>query len=555
MAKITLKLQELAQKLGKSITDIAEETGLNRNTVTALYHNKVDGIKFETLIKLCDVYNLSIIDLLELKTEITKEIKPIEYYKQEGEVIPFTGWFFGLEAGCLNSTYFNGSYGEANAYFKGNYTEAFWPIKNINELAIEVYEKYSKPSELKVFFAAYAKTAIELENQYFANDEKAFLRLSKGEFKKAFSRLQMAYADFWQMSMFIDAFDAGFDQQKIKEIAEQYHFTLEEISLLSTPAEMTFNNERLLALYELVIQFKRQKKTISVVEFVKTNTDAIAYRKKFDYYKSNYSFVKHITVEEQAEEIAHWLKNDSEFKTVYSELKNYTSSRQIKTKKLLKKHKLSESPLYFFQILTYWREHRKKANLMGIHLAFSVLAYLEEQSGIKLEYLKYINPDEVDAVLSGSITQEILEKRYNEGLFVTFNKEGYKMVLGKEAESLKSQYEGVIETGHDKVLYGQVASQGYARGVARIILNQSDFDKFKEGEILVTSMTRPEYLPIMKIAAAFVTNEGGITCHAAIVARELNKPCVIGTKSATQVIKDGDLIEVRANHGTVRILS
>ena len=101
---------------------------------------------------------------------------------------------------------------------------------------------------------------------------------------------------------------------------------------------------------------------------------------------------------------------------------------------------------------------------------------------------------------------------------------------------------------------GQTASQGYAKGVARIILTQDDFGRFGEGEILVTSMTRPEFVPLMKKAAAIVTNEGGITCHAAIVSRELGKPCVIGTKNATKIIKDGDLVEVRANHATVRIL-
>ena len=67
-------------------------------------------------------------------------------------------------------------------------------------------------------------------------------------------------------------------------------------------------------------------------------------------------------------------------------------------------------------------------------------------------------------------------------------------------------------------------------------------------------MTRPEYLPAMKKAAAFITDEGGITCHAAIIAREMKKPCIIGTKIATQVLKDGDMVEVKANHGLVIIL-
>jgi pyruvate,water dikinase len=67
-------------------------------------------------------------------------------------------------------------------------------------------------------------------------------------------------------------------------------------------------------------------------------------------------------------------------------------------------------------------------------------------------------------------------------------------------------------------------------------------------------MTTPNYLIAMKRAVAFVTDEGGITCHAAIVAREMQKPCIIGTKIATQVLKDGDLVEVDANKGIVKII-
>jgi pyruvate,water dikinase len=74
----------------------------------------------------------------------------------------------------------------------------------------------------------------------------------------------------------------------------------------------------------------------------------------------------------------------------------------------------------------------------------------------------------------------------------------------------------------------------------------------QEGDILVANATDPNVLPAMKKAAAIVTNTGGITCHAAIVSRELNIPCVVGTRIATKVFHDGELVEVRAHHGLVR---
>ena len=101
---------------------------------------------------------------------------------------------------------------------------------------------------------------------------------------------------------------------------------------------------------------------------------------------------------------------------------------------------------------------------------------------------------------------------------------------------------------------GQVAFRGKIIGSVCVVMRDQDSVKFKKGDILVASMTRPEFVPLMKIASAFITDEGGITCHAAIVARELKKPCIIGTKIATQVLKDGDLVEVDAEKGIVIIL-
>jgi phosphohistidine swiveling domain-containing protein len=101
---------------------------------------------------------------------------------------------------------------------------------------------------------------------------------------------------------------------------------------------------------------------------------------------------------------------------------------------------------------------------------------------------------------------------------------------------------------------GNIAYKGVVRGIVKIVKNISELDKVKKGDILVTPMTFPSFIAAMNIASAFVTDEGGITCHAAIIAREMHKPCIIGTKIATKILKDGDLIEVDADKGIVKIL-
>ncbi len=112
-----------------------------------------------------------------------------------------------------------------------------------------------------------------------------------------------------------------------------------------------------------------------------------------------------------------------------------------------------------------------------------------------------------------------------------------------------------------KLLKGQPANPGKAVGPAKVILEKLDhldpkeLEKVKEGDILVASSTCPDMLPAMKKAAAFVTDVGGILSHAAIVSREFNVPCVVGTKIATKVLEDGDVVEIDADKGVVRIIS
>lgn len=107
-------------------------------------------------------------------------------------------------------------------------------------------------------------------------------------------------------------------------------------------------------------------------------------------------------------------------------------------------------------------------------------------------------------------------------------------------------------------LSGRTACPGKVSGKVCKIMNISELGKMQEGSILVTTMTSPEYVPAMAKAKAIVTDEGGMACHAAIVAREFGIPCIVGTRKATSVLSDGDEIEVdagRSGEGTISKLN
>jgi len=101
---------------------------------------------------------------------------------------------------------------------------------------------------------------------------------------------------------------------------------------------------------------------------------------------------------------------------------------------------------------------------------------------------------------------------------------------------------------------GQVACGGKAVGRAKILKQIDEIYKVNHGDVVVSPMTSPELMPALRRCVAIVTNFGGITCHAAIISREFEIPCIVGTKNATEIINDNDLVEVDANSGIVKVI-
>ncbi len=164
----------------------------------------------------------------------------------------------------------------------------------------------------------------------------------------------------------------------------------------------------------------------------------------------------------------------------------------------------------------------------------------------------FLTPNEIVESLKNQklvVSKHEVRRRQSGIMFGLLN--GKKFILsGSGVEKYRPCFEE-LPLGQDYI-EGTVACHGSAQGFVRIIRSQKDFSQFKSGEVLVTSMTTPDFVVIMKKATAIVTDEGGLSCHAAIVSREMGKPCIIGTKIATKILHDGDFVEVDGEQGMVR---
>ena len=183
------------------------------------------------------------------------------------------------------------------------------------------------------------------------------------------------------------------------------------------------------------------------------------------------------------------------------------------------------------------------------------LHFLQKEAAHRLHVpwktLYFASFDEILDALDGAPLPNLVARRKSCAIIIRNGR--MSATTGKQ---VSAWYHAQFETNRDRTasLRGTRASGGIVRGRAVILLDPKDSTKIRNGDILITQMTTPEYVQAMKRAAAFVTDEGGLTSHAAIVARELHKPCVVGTKHATRAFKDGDRVEVDAERGIVRKL-
>jgi phosphohistidine swiveling domain-containing protein len=141
---------------------------------------------------------------------------------------------------------------------------------------------------------------------------------------------------------------------------------------------------------------------------------------------------------------------------------------------------------------------------------------------------------------------ETIESRVTFGLHF----EDYSQKLGELYKDFTVHIDET--TANENTIHGRGASAGVARGVVKII--NSANDDFPDGAVLVTKMTTPDLVALMKRAAAIITDQGGILSHAAIVARELGVPCVVGTGNATQILRDNQTVEINGTRGVITLI-
>jgi phosphoenolpyruvate synthase/pyruvate phosphate dikinase len=241
----------------------------------------------------------------------------------------------------------------------------------------------------------------------------------------------------------------------------------------------------------------------------------------------------------------------------------YNSSQKVKPTiyssakllKLLKPDKLQKKFLDIAPYIVFFKDWRDDARrFQAYHWSF-FFDLLGQKFNVERDNIGYLTLNEMEKILRTEKLDSNIIKKRKEGCVITLAEKGLSI---RVLDGVPPRYEDIAreveQREQEKVVRGKIAQMGIVRGTVKVLRSYHDIKRVQEGDILVANTTHPNYLPAMQKAAAFVTNEGGMISHASIIARELRRPCIVGTSNATKVLMDGDFVEVNADIGIVRLL-
>ncbi|MDP3244557.1 MAG: PEP-utilizing enzyme [bacterium] len=484
--------------------------------------------------------------------KIKKLYSKMSWYKQGAAVRPFYigyPWESCVAGFTVEGKQVNFNYMPFGVYLKNGFFDVYFPRENMERVA-DFYYSHEKrnPGFAVALKKRWQKIEVANLRQIIREIEHTDLgALSNKRLIALFKRFTSVYVSFWKEAIFLDAFDVMSDiilEKALKK--EKKQVKEDDINLLISSEKFSWLQKEKEELLKLAKQIKNQANLIE-----KLKTHAAAYH----WIYNDYAVIRNLDWKFFLAEIKKLRKSKKlyqEEKHALDLVKNIAQRRR----KLIKKLKLSPyfvMTVNFLVTLAGWRDWRKACNQMANGALLKFTQEFNRRTGFSKDEIEYLWWWEVPRIfqMKKQDLKQALARR--QGLFSIGDlKRRDRVFLGKEAREL-AQFMQRLLAG-EKNLSGRPAFHGLVRGRVKIIRTQNDFYKMKKGDILVAPNTRPEYVPIMKIAAAIISVEGGLTCHSAIISRELKIPAIVGVQGAIAALKDGDLVEVDANKGIVKRL-
>ncbi len=432
-----------------------------------------------------------------------------------------------------------------------DYLHWFYNVEDMTRLRKQLVEKLnSDPDFLENHEKQWREYVKTFEQTCKKIDNTNLQELSDKELYNLYKEHYDAYVQEYALAMgLIESFSMQVDsffRPMLEKVLENTNHDFNTVySLLLSPVDSSFINQDFKGRLQIMKAIKENKPEV--------NEMLEKHAKKFHWVENNYAKVKVLDSNYFKEKINNEMKlkidPDLELKNIDEEFENIKTKKQALISELNLSQEM-QNIIKATEVFAIMQDDRKKCVLISNYYQKLFLKEMANRLNLEEKYMDYtIFPELEEIFLNKNFNKEILNKRKKASVSIeTLDSLGifegdlaleiFNKVFNKEIE--------------DKEIKGMCASQGKIKGIVKIIRKTHDLASVNKGEILVTSMTRPDMIIAMEKAAGIITDEGGVTCHAAVISRELNIPCIIGTKTATEILKNGDYIELDADNGIVR---
>lgn len=371
-------------------------------------------------------------------------------------------------------------------------------------------------------------------------------KLFNKDFYQLFEKFYIQYILVGSLAYLTDCFMSTGEKDWLEEQIGKEVKDKNKLRTLTSPVHLSFTLEAEYQLLKAAVDLSKGKNINEKLKELEHN---------FHWIQNNYHNVHYVTEKEFNEKVKKIIAEHSDIEFLLKEKEEHLTKIKIEREEVVNSLGLSDhtrNVLKIARLFTKWKDVRKSGVYIGMYYFDLFLEEVAKRTDYNKEELTFAVFNEIQGILNGDNIHEELAKRKKQCFFAVTT-EGYFICGEKDAEKYfaltkQASNQNITE------LRGVVACTGYACGRVRIIRKTSEMKDFQTGEILVTNQTTPEFVPIIKKAAAIITEQGGITSHAAIVSRELKVPCIIGTKIATTALMNGENVEVDANNGIIRRL-
>jgi len=454
-------------------------------------------------------------------------------------------WF--MDAFADFPDYFDGSWPDCIAYMKDRKNTCIVSYEGLRQVGAHLFNKYVlDKKEDKRVFSFWKKTTEQTEN--FVEKVRDLSKLNSQELALLLKEWDSLHKNFWCYGFIPELSNWGAEQMLKEEVNRLYPGNVAEImEALAAPEDLSFFKIE-------EIDFLK----IKLIKDRKKQQDAIkAHQQKYFWLHNSYGHCEVLEEDYFREELGKISEQEAQAKL--KEIEEYPKKVKEKKAAVIRKYKIPADIRNIASNLCYtiwWQDLRKKYIFISNHIILLFAKELAKRNKISLEDIEYYaRRDLLELASSGVKVTNVADRKQ---CYISYYHERGRLsyMFGRQADEFIKPYLEVRVNKGIREIKGIVVSKGRAKGAVKVLFTpKKDMAKMKKGDVLVAPMTSPDYVRAMRLAGAIITDEGGMTCHAAIVSRELGIPCIVGTKIATKVLKDGDIVEVDADKGIVRRIS